>query len=220
MTLTLFHTAAVHIATFDVLLAEIAPDVPVRHVVDEALLRAARDEGRMTPDMTRRVGEQLLVALGGDTDVLLCTCSTIGGAVEEQGRNAAVPVLRIDRPMAEHAVAIGEHIAILAALQSTLGPTHALLEDAARKAGRDVSISEILCDGAWPLFERGDTAAYYENLAQHIDHAADTHDVIVLAQASMAPAATLRPNLRVPVLSSPRIGLQAAVAAYRRQRAA
>ncbi len=220
MTLTLFHTAAVHIATFDALLAEMAPDVPVRHVVDEALLRAARDEGRMTPAMTQRVGEQLHAALGNDTDVLLCTCSTIGGALEEQGRNANVPVLRVDRPMAERAVAEGGRIAILAALRSTLGPTRALLEDAARKAGRSVTLSEVFCAGAWAYFERGDSAGYYEALAQQIDQAANAHDVIVLAQASMAPAAALRPNLSIPVLSSPRIGLQAAVAAYRQRRAA
>ncbi len=220
VTLTLFHTAAVHIATFDALLAEIAPDVPVRHVVDEALLRAARDEGRMTPAMTQRVGEQLHAALSNDTDVLLCTCSTIGGAVEDEGRNVNVPVLRVDRPMAERAVATGERIAIMAALQSTLGPTRALLEDAAQKASRSVAFTEVFCEGAWAFFERGDNAGYYESLAQHIDRAANAHDVIVLAQASMAPAAALRPNLRVPVLSSPRIGLQAAVAAYRQRRAA
>lgn len=218
--LTLFHTASVHIATFDALLAEIAPDVPVRHVVDEALLRSAREAGRMTPAMTQRVSEQLHAALGDDTDVLLCTCSTIGGAVEDEGRSVPVPVLRVDRPMAERAVATGPRIAILAALQSTFGPTRALLEDAAQKAGKAVQLSEVFCDGAWEFFERGDTAGYYEALAQHIDRAAIAHDVIVLAQASMAPAAALRPNSRVPVLSSPRIGLQAAVAAYRQRRAA
>jgi Asp/Glu/Hydantoin racemase len=219
MTLTLFHTSHANQATFAALLAEMAPDVPVRHVVDEDLLRAAREEGRMTAAMTQRVSEQLAAAIGDDTDVLLCTCSTIGGAVEDEGRHARVPVLRVDRPMAVRAVALGTRLAILATLRSTLGPTRALLEDAARRADRDVALSDIFVDGAWAHFERGDTSAYATTIAEHIDTAADTHDVIVLAQASMTPAVALRPNLRVPVLSSPRIGLQAAVAAYRQRHA-
>lgn len=220
MTLTLFHTSPVNQATFAALLAEMAPDVPVRHVVDEDLLRAARDEGRMTAAMTQRVSEQLAAAIGDDTDVLLCTCSTIGGAVEVEGRSARVPVLRVDRPMADRAVALGERVAILATLQSTLGPTRALLEDAAQNAKRTVAFSDVFVDDAWAHFERGDTAAYAATIAEAIDNAADTHDVIVLAQASMTPAVALRPNLRVPVLSSPRIGLQAAITAYRQLHAA
>jgi hypothetical protein len=40
-------------------------------------------------------------------------------------------------------------------------------------------------------------------------------DVVVLAQASMAGAAPLCAGLPLPVLSSPSLGLEAALAAYR-----
>jgi hypothetical protein len=40
-------------------------------------------------------------------------------------------------------------------------------------------------------------------------------DAVVLAQASMAPAAALLADQPVPVLASPRLGLEAAVAAWR-----
>jgi hypothetical protein len=43
---------------------------------------------------------------------------------------------------------------------------------------------------------------------------------VVLAQASMAPAADLLAQLRVPVLSSPRLGVTAALARLAGQRAA
>jgi len=43
-------------------------------------------------------------------------------------------------------------------------------------------------------------------------------DCIVLAQASMAGAADLLQGLPIPVLSSPRIGMEAAVTAYRNLR--
>lgn len=39
-------------------------------------------------------------------------------------------------------------------------------------------------------------------------------DVIVLAQASMADAAQLRPDINIPILTSPRLGVGAAIQAY------
>ena len=45
--------------------------------------------------------------------------------------------------------------------------------------------------------------------------AAANADVIILAQASMAGAAELVSDLGVPVLSSPPLGVEAAISAYR-----
>ncbi|NEA02203.1 arylsulfatase, partial [Streptomyces sp. SID10116] len=52
---------------------------------------------------------------------------------------------------------------------------------------------------------------YAEGVARAVRDVRDA-DVIVLAQASMAGAEALVPEVRVPVLSSPRLGLTAAVA--------
>jgi hypothetical protein len=117
--------------------------------------------------------------------------------------------------MAERAVALGRHIVVAAALASTLAPTTDLIRDVAQHAGTDVQISEVLCESAWPKFEQGDLAGYAQEIAACLHTSALAGDVIVLAQASMAPAAELCAVLGVPILSSPRIGVEAAVAAYR-----
>jgi hypothetical protein len=139
---------------------------------------------------------------------VLCTCSTIGGVAEAAAAGAGVPVLRVDRPMAAEAVAAGPRVVVLAALESTLRPTVALIEEEARRAGRSAEVRTVLVRGAWECFEAGDPAGYVRRVAEAAD-AVTGADVIVLAQASMAPAGTLTAT-PVPVLSSPRAGLAAA----------
>ncbi len=205
--LTFLHTAPMHVDTFDALLRELAPGMPVRHIVDEAVLREARDAGRLTEAIETRVRAQVHALR--DAPVVLCTCSTIGGCAEAAGTN----VIRVDRPMAERAVQIGRRIIVAATLSSTLEPTKALILDEARKQGRPVDVIEVLCEGAWAKLEAGDRAGHIEVIRQRLREVTSQGDVVVLAQASMADVA--RDAFDVPVLSSPRLGLEAALAAVR-----
>src|SRR5215212_1388497 len=185
-TLAFLHTSPVHIATFDQLLAEIDPGVTARHIVDESLLNEARAAGAITPVLEQRIAATLHDASAPDGAVVLCTCSTIGGSAEAAGTHAGDVVLRVDRPMAERAVALGDRILVAAALASTLAPTRALILDAARAAGKQIELRDLLCEPAWAFFERGDLAGYAKSIAEVLRDTAGTADVIVLAQASMA----------------------------------
>ena len=209
------HTAPGHVATFDALLHDADAALPARHAVDEMLLADARAAGTVTPAIARRVAAAVTGLVEQGAVVVVCTCSTIGAAAEATPRPPRVTVLRVDRPMAERAVGLGRRIAVVAALSSTLGPTVDLLRDVARRADRAIDIAEVVCADAWPHFERGDVAAYLAEVGRALARAAAAGDVIVLAQASMAAAADGAAHLAVPVLSSPRLGVEAAVRAYR-----
>jgi hypothetical protein len=206
--LTLFHTAQSNVALFDALLKEIAPDVPVRHVVNEDILQEARDAGAVTPRLIEQVDEAM-AQVASDGSFVLCTCSTIGGLVEGNRPN----VLRVDRPMAEKAVSLGSRIGVAATLRSTLEPTKALVRDAAQRVNKQVEITTLFLGAAWPIMERGDKDGYAREIAAQLAEAcaSQTLDAIVLAQASMAVAEPLCAHLPVPVLSSPRLGLEAAL---------
>ncbi|MFC1465035.1 MAG: hypothetical protein ACFLMY_09320 [Candidatus Brachytrichaceae bacterium NZ_4S206] len=209
--LTLFHTAASNVALFDALLKQIAPDVPVQHVVDEAILCEVRDAGEVTPATIERVRAALKPIIA-QAPFVLCTCSSIGGLAER----ASDRVMRVDRPMAERAVSLGRRIGIAATLQSTLAPTQALIHEVAQRAGKPVETVALFIPSAWPFMERGDSAGYACEIAARLAEACarDQFDVIVLAQASMAVAEPLCAELPCPVLSSPRLGVEAAVQAY------
>jgi Asp/Glu/hydantoin racemase len=126
-----------------------------------------------------------------------------------------VPMLRIDRAMADLAVKTGRRIGVAACIQTTVPNTQMLIRSSAARAGREVEISSFVFDDVWTLFREGRLGDYYEGIAARLKDAARDVDVLVLAQASMAPAAGLCGALDVPVLSSPRIGFEAAVAAAR-----
>lgn len=209
-TLTLFHTSASHVPRFDALLAELAPEVPARHTVHEHLLADARARSSVDTASTQELGV-VLASLAESASVVLCTCSTLGAAAETFERTFGARVLRVDRPLAGAAVARGSRIVIVAALESTLEPTRALLEDEAARAGKTVSLTLSLCKGAWDHFERGDEIGYLRAVAAHADRAAHQGEVIVLAQASMAGAEAFVRTPK-PVLSSPRLGLLGALA--------
>ncbi|MFA3878515.1 aspartate/glutamate racemase family protein [Streptomyces sp. MMCC 100] len=211
--LALLHTSSVHVPVFDSLRDAAHPGLELRHHVDAGLLERARSEG---PDaVADAVAAVLGRAVAEGAGAVLCTCSTIGGVAEEAGVRAGfgVPVLRVDRPMAAAAVAIGPRVLVLAALESTLAPTAALIEEEARRTGRPVTARTRLVDDAWPRFEAGDTEGYLRRVTEAADSVTGA-DVIVLAQASMASAGKTT-TARVPVLASPAPGLAAAAVAAR-----
>ncbi len=210
--LALLHTSPVHVPVFDALRDEDHPDLELRHTVDEELLTRARIAGPAA--VAGEVRAALGRAVADGADAVLCTCSTIGGVAERA--KAGVPVLRVDRPMAAAAVAIGPRVTVVAALESTLAPTVALVEDEARAAGRPVTVRTLSADGAWARFEAGDRHGFAAAVAATADSVTGA-DVIVLAQASMAPAQRLV-TTAIPVLSSPRPGLAAGADAARRAR--
>lgn len=215
VTLGLLHTSPVHVPVFDGLRDAHHPGLALRHHVHESLLERAGREGPEA--VAPAVRDALVEAVGEGAEAVLCTCSSIGAVAEALGPQVGVPVLRVDRPMAAAAVAAGPRVVVLATVESTLAPTVALVEEEARKAGRDVVVRAVVVDGAWARFQAGDARGYAEAVAEAISEVRDA-DAVVLAQASMAPASELVPDVSVPVFASPRVGLAAAAASVPRPR--
>lgn len=210
VTIGFLHTAEVHKRTFTGLLDEISPGRPSTHIVDPALLVDARERGGVDDELRERLTARLSEA-ASRAAVVVCTCSTISGPAELLSSAVGVPIVRVDRPMAELAVKSGSRIAIVAALQSTIAPTVALLTEVAQHQGRTPSFDEVVLPDAWSLFEDGDLAAFATAIAAAVESLDPSTDVVVLAQASMAVAVPHCKTL-APVLSSPRSAVEAAVA--------
>ena len=209
--LGLLHTAEAHRTRFDRLLAEMAPpEVGWVQCVREALLRQALDTFPVNT-IAAGIAHAMATLRNQGARQVLCTCSSIGGMAEQVGRQMGLPTLRLDRPMAEAAVAAGRHILVAACLPSTLGPTTQLLNEVAHARNRRVEIETLLMENAWPLFQAGDEAGFTRHIAGIILNTHPHPDAIVLAQASMAAAADLLQHSPVPVFSSPRLGVAASL---------
>jgi hypothetical protein len=207
--LTLFHTTASNETLFRGLLEEMGPEIPSRHILAADLLDRAIAQGSVTADIAADVKARMRAALDDGARMLLCTCSTLGTCADEMNDPR---VLRIDRAMAQRAVAKGGRVLVAACVASTLEPTVKLLRESAPET---THIETLLMADLWPHFQLGESIVYWQRIADRLRKQASANDCIVLAQASMAGAADLLHDLPIPVLSSPRIGLEAATAAYR-----
>lgn len=136
----------------------------------------------------------------------------IGQVAEAYDAEAAVPVLRIDRPMTDQAVLQARNIAVCATHPLSLAATLALVRSSAEYLQKsDIIVTEHLFPAAWPLFESGEMEAYYQAVALGLRGASLTANLILLAQASMEGAIALCGDVGIPVWSSPEIGFRTAL---------
>lgn len=205
MQITCLHTAKVHIATFQALFDAQETKAQVRHVVrDDLLARAQTDGVAAIRKETRDVLHDLASA-----DAVLCTCSTLGTIIDEL---ADPRFLRVDRPMMDAACQIGPSVLMAICLESTRTPSLAALTQSAADLGKELNVTVHLCDGAWAYFEAGNTAGFGTTIATSIQDAVGGHDCVILAQASMRVAEPLLTDLGIPVLSSPKLAVEATIA--------
>jgi Asp/Glu/hydantoin racemase len=127
------------------------------------------------------------------------------------------PVLRVDRAMAEKAVATGSRIGVVATLATTLRPTADLVRRVAAEQGKQVEIVELVCPGAFDAVMAGDGATHDRIVGEGLTEGMSGVDVILLAQASMARVVASLPEGAVPapVFSSPELGMQRAAEVLR-----
>lgn len=208
------HTAESNVAVFEAARRDLGLAAgALRHEVRADLLDDAERAGGLTPDIEARTCRALLDLCDG-ADVVLLTCSTLGPAARAAAGVASVPVVRVDAALARRAVRGGGKVVALCAVETTLGPTRALFEAAARATGAEVETR--LVPGAWAAFKAGDHDRYLAAVAHAADEAArGGASCVALAQASMAGAAGLV-TVRPPPLAGPAAGLHAAVTAAER----
>ena len=202
------HTSPLHVPTFATLVKAIDPTLRIAHRVVESLLSDAQRLGADDPILTARVHAAMLAAAKTGAAIVVCTCSSIGGCAERTPTEDRFQALRIDRAMADRAVRLGPGILIVAALESTLAPTIALIRESATDLNLPVDIESVVASGAWPLFINGRHDEYVNRIAQTVRAYSGTATVVVLAQASMAPAQDELRNFTREVLSSSALGVQ------------
>ncbi|MGW4797484.1 aspartate/glutamate racemase family protein [Nonomuraea sp. NPDC004297] len=206
-TLGLIHTSATLVPVFAELCARHLPDVETFNIVDDSLIKNTIAAGRLTPGTARRVAGHVASAEAAGADHVLVTCSSIGAAVEASEPLTGVPVTRVDRPMADRAVATGRRVGVLATLSTTLDPTADLVRRRAAAAGAEITLTARLCEGAFEALMSGDAATHDAAVAGALRELGGQVDVIVLAQASMARVAGTV-EVPVPVLASPPIAME------------
>ncbi len=212
--LTFLHTSDVHVATFGALVERAGPEVPVHHEVHAELLDAA--QGQSDPaGLLASVHDTIEAMANAGSRLVVCTCSSIAAAAE-LAQVGDCRTLRIDRPAAELAASSGRRIVVVAALATALSQTVALLQHVSSSMALEPEVVQHHCPNVWRLFQSGQHQAYAQAVATEIERVATDGDLILLGQASMAPAAQFVRTQGVDVVNTPATGVQAAVRLYRR----
>ncbi|MFB9991126.1 aspartate/glutamate racemase family protein [Deinococcus oregonensis] len=219
-TLALIHTTPVTVAAMKALAAQLvehqtAPQVRLINLLDDSLLPDVMAAGQPTAAVTERLKTFAEAAVNAGADAIMCCCSSVGEAVDALDPGLPVPFLRIDRPMAEQAVQLGERVGVMATVATTLEPTARLIERAAEQAGRPVQVERVLVAGAYDALMAGEPERHDELVTAALTGLTERADVVVLAQASMARLLPALGELRTPVLSSPSSGLTRALESLR-----
>ncbi len=209
-TLGLIHTSATLVPIFQDLCNKYLPGVKTFNIVDDSLIKNVIACGELTPTTARRVVDYAGSAEIAGADYILFTCSSIGAAVEAAANLTTIPVLRVDQPMADLAIQTGTRIGVIATLPTTLAPTTDLVKRRAMYLQKEISVTAVLCEGAFDALMTGDAATHDAMVAAALKDLVTKVDVVLLAQASMARVVDHlnAADKIVPILASPTIAIQ------------
>lgn len=127
------HTSLAVYENMDKQLRQTIPDVEIHNIIDEQMLNDVIRSGGVTPEIMHRMSMYVNAAVDMGADVILNACSSVGEAFDVARQHVSVPTLRIDEPMAEHAVLSGKRIAVYGTVATTLKPSVQLNLDMAKR---------------------------------------------------------------------------------------
>ena len=208
MKVVLIHTSPVSLNDLKALFKEIVPDVEMVNIIDDSLLDEVKKAGHITPAIISRMCTYVQVAKTLKPDLIFNQCSSVGEAFDIARKQAECKTLKIDEAMAEKAVELGSRIGVVATVASTVAPSCNLVRTKAKDAGKDVTVTEYLVDGALDILMSGDVDKHNELVISEIRKAEAENDVVVLAQGSMTAILPLLGETKKPVLTSPRLAVE------------
>jgi hypothetical protein len=98
----------------------------------------------------------------------------------------AIPVIKIDAPMMEHAVSNAKRIGLVMTNPTTEAPSKILFQEVSEKLGRDATLTPRLCPHAFAKLNQGDIQGHDLEVIKTVEELLTEVDVVMLAQISIA----------------------------------
>ena len=180
----------------------------VSHYTDPGIIAEVSKELRVTTNAASRLLNMYSTAVNAGADIILHICSSVGAvsdAAEKLIEMTGTKILRIDHGMSAEAVSKYKKIAVVCTLRSTVVPSCGIVQACADEAGKEVEIQTVVADGTFGY--QGKELS--DRIIKAIEEQADSPEVLVFAQASMAGAAEAAAEyFGLPVLTSPEYAAQ------------
>ncbi len=187
------------------------PDLRISFITDSVMLEDVRNAGAPTASVRERLMLYALAAEKMGADLILNTCSTVGDVADDIARIISAPLVRIDAPMARQAASLGDNIALISTVETTVAPSRNIIVREGRALGREINISAFVEQAAWEALSSGDTALHNRLLIERISDLDGKYDAVVMAQVSMRALLPELSGMKTPVLCSFYSGLDAAL---------
>ncbi|MEB3100310.1 aspartate/glutamate racemase family protein [Ferviditalea candida] len=207
-TVVVVHTGPVTIQPLKDQFKNLLPDVRMINIMDDSLLNDVMSAGHLTKDVTQRIYSYMKDAEDMKADMILNACSSVGEATDVVKNMVNVPIIKIDEAMADQASEIGSKIGVLATVKTTLEPTVRLVKKKALEKNKEITVIERIAEGAFQALLDGNGEKHDQILKDTIYDLMEQVDVVVLAQVSMARLVPSLGETKVPVLSSPKSGVE------------
>lgn len=188
-------------------LKEADSNIEVCNYVNEELLFHANQAGRVDGWGLRNFYRLFMQAAESSVEGIIIACSLYSTYAKEASKLTGKPVIAIDQPMVEEAVAFGQKIGILATTASA-GPVEEMkILKEAEKAGKDIKTQVLVRTDAFSALKEGNENKHNEILKEAAKELINLScDTIVLSQITMACARRGIEELGIRVLSSPDSG--------------
>lgn len=188
---------------------EFGGKVEILRYEDASIFEETAKAGRMGREPAAKFVAMYADSVRSGARAVLSVCSTVSDlahSMRETGEFVGVPIVGMNDEMCREAVRSGDRILVAATFRSAVEPTKRSIRRACAELGRSVEISEAVVDGGF-----GSASGAFEKLlSEKLREAAKSADVIVFAQASMAPYADfIERACAKRVLSNPKFGARA-----------
>ena len=211
-TLGIIHAAVFTAVSLEPIAKEVMPEVSIMHAGDDTVQRdnLAAPVGTIPKRNFYKFATFARFFEEAGVDLIVLACSTFNQAVEFARPMINIPMLQIDRPMMEKAVATGTRIGLIGTLASTMPSSERLLRQCASEAGKKIDVVSVLNAEAFKVLRAGNPAGHNSMVLEDIKKMSKDVDCIVLAQGSMVVLEKETANNPIPVYTSPRLAFQRA----------
>lgn len=184
------------------------PGIEQMDITDSSLIVETQKNGGVTPAVARRMYNYFMCAVDAGADAILVTCTSVNSITKKMRPFIPIPVISVEEPIAEKAVASGKKIGILSSVATSAEPVKQTILEKAAEAGKDVDVEIIVADGAFDALNAGDRPLHDDKVRTALEELVTKVDVVVFAQMSMALVE--HPSYDIPVLKFGRMSYDAA----------
>ncbi|MCC6533042.1 MAG: arylsulfatase [Burkholderiales bacterium] len=179
------------------------PQAQVTHLLDDSLATDLAAAGEISAHMIERFVTLARYSASCGADAILFTCSAFGVAIEAARAAVSIPVLKPNEAMFDEALECGRRIGLVSTFEPSIPSMVRELQEEAQRRSIAICVRSHTVAHAMAALQHGD-AQRHDDLIAHDCALFDDCDVVMLAQFSMARAASgIKPRPGQRMLTSP-----------------